>query len=69
MIQRLYAVQTQLAAFPESGRVVPEMALPFVREIIREGYRVVYSCHGEAVEILAVLDSRQDLERKLRQEA
>ena len=44
-----------------------------IREVIREGYRVVYVLaggpeSGEAAEVLAVLHGRQDLGRKLRRE-
>lgn len=31
-----------LAAFPESGRIVPEMANPAIREVFHGRYRIVY---------------------------
>ena len=50
------------------GRVVPEVEVPHVRELVREGYRIVYLVTEETIEILAVLHGRQDLGRKLRRE-
>jgi len=40
-----------LSTFPERGRVVPEIGLPF-REIIFRSYRVVFRIHDEAVEVV-----------------
>jgi toxin ParE1/3/4 len=36
-----------LAAFPEIGRVVPEMGEPAVREIIHRSYRIIYEIFPE----------------------
>jgi toxin ParE1/3/4 len=40
-----------LATFPERGRVVPEVGLPF-REIIFRSYRIVFRIRDEAVEVV-----------------
>jgi addiction module RelE/StbE family toxin len=32
----------RLAEFPEMGRVVPEFAIPTIREIVVRSYRVIY---------------------------
>lgn len=37
---------------PERGRVVPELSLPNVREIIFKSYRIVYRVSGTSVQIL-----------------
>jgi toxin ParE1/3/4 len=45
----------RLAGFPESGRVVPELGEPTVREIVCGAYRIMYEVRGpERVEILTV---------------
>jgi plasmid stabilization system protein ParE len=44
----------RLATFPRSGRVIPEIGNPAVREIILGNYRIVYRVKKEVVEILAV---------------
>lgn len=41
-----------LSTFPERGRVVPELALPEVREIIFRTYRIVYRVAPGQVQIL-----------------
>ena len=53
---------------PQAGRVVPEVEVGHVRELVRDGYRIVYLVSGESVEVLAVLHGRQDLGGKLRRE-
>ena len=51
------------------GRQVPEIEEEAFREVIVEGYRVVYLVTGEEesveVEVLAIAHGRQDLMRKL----
>ena len=42
VIAQLIAATDQLQAFAESGRVVPELGDPAVREIVRHPYRIVY---------------------------
>ncbi len=68
LVARLYAAGGVLEAFPGMGRAVPEVELGHIRELVREGYRIVYFVAGEDVEVLAVLHSRQDLRKKLRRE-
>ncbi|MEM6326663.1 MAG: type II toxin-antitoxin system RelE/ParE family toxin [Bacteroidota bacterium] len=68
LIARLYAAPDALSAHPRLGRVVPEVAVEHIRELIRDGYRIVYLVSDSEVEILAVLHGRQDLGRKLRRE-
>jgi len=41
-----------LASLPERGRVVPELRLPDVREIIFRSYRIVYRLRPGMVEII-----------------
>ena len=68
VVGRLYGAADILMEHPEMGRVVPEVEVPHVRELVREGYRIVYLVTEETIEILAVLHGRQDLGRKLRRE-
>ena len=57
MVQRIVAVVERLGAFPESGRVVPELNSPEILEVIVKPYRVVYRRRVEAVEIATVFRS------------
>ena len=49
----LVAVE-RLANFPNSGRVVPELKDPAIREILFGSYRIVYRVKGDLVEVLTV---------------
>ena len=51
---RLVGAVGRLAQFPESGRIVPELGEPSVREVIHGSYRIVYEYRGERVEVLTV---------------
>jgi toxin ParE1/3/4 len=66
LVARLYAAGAALASFPLMGRQVPEVEVEHVRELVREGYRIVYVALEDRVEVLAVLHGRQDLRKKLR---
>lgn len=50
----------QLAAFPYSGRMVPEYELPEVRQIIEGHYCIIYLIKDEWVEVLAVIHTSRD---------
>jgi plasmid stabilization system protein ParE len=54
-VQRLIDATDGLAEFPESGRVIPEMADARFREVIEGGYRIMYSVRGDVIHIDAVL--------------
>jgi toxin ParE1/3/4 len=53
LMARIVGAVERLAQFPESGRKVPELDRPDVRELIVGNYRVVYRLvrQGEVVEI------------------
>lgn len=44
----------RLAVFPNSGRIVPELNDPGIREILFGNYRIVHRVTGDLVEILTV---------------
>lgn len=52
--QQLIASVERLPAFPQSGRVVPELNDPAVREVIHGTYRVVYRLIHNEIHILTV---------------
>ena len=49
----LQAVE-RLAPFPMSGRTVPELSDPMIREVLLGAYRIVYRVREELVEVLTV---------------
>lgn len=63
---RLFAERIVLAArrlrdFPESGRIIPEAEDKTLREIIVQGYRVMYRVETDRVLVLAVMHGSRDL--------
>jgi plasmid stabilization system protein ParE len=56
---RLFAIDIiesvdRLHLFPKSGRVVPELKDPAIREIILGNYRIVYRLKNKTAEILTI---------------
>lgn len=52
--QRLIASVERLPSLPQSGRVVPEIDDPAVREVIQGSYRIVYRLIREEIHIVTV---------------
>lgn len=48
-----------LADNPRSGRVVPEMNNPDIRELIYRGHRIVYRLQGDVLEIITVFEGHR----------
>jgi toxin ParE1/3/4 len=57
---RLVDAVGRLRTYPLSGRIVPELNRPELREVIQGNYRVVYRTTPEAVEVLAVVHTSRD---------
>lgn len=55
VVGRLVTAVRRLRDYPLSGRVVPELNRPTVREVIEGAYRIVYRVTPDAVQILAVV--------------
>lgn len=58
---RLLRRADQLAAFPDMGRVIPELQSPLLRELMETPYRILYERFPDRVEILAVAHGKQML--------
>lgn len=54
VVERIIESAERVAAYPESGRVVPELGRKELREVIVGSYRVVYRLHEDAVQILTI---------------
>jgi len=61
-LERLLERVMSLAAFPDSGRMVPELQREEVREIIVGPYRVMYRRSADVVEIAAVRHAARDFD-------
>lgn len=50
----LFQAVGRIAEFPQSGRIVPELGNPGVREIILGSYRVVYRIKKQYADLLTI---------------
>lgn len=53
-INEVFDAAETLASFPKSGRIVPELNQADVRELIHDGYRIIYRVESEQVSVLTV---------------
>jgi len=57
------ASAVELAArLPNSGRIVPELQRPEVRELVRGGYRIVYRVESKRILVLTVFEGHMRLD-------
>lgn len=59
--EKILMATRRLSDFAESGRIVPEDESQQTREIIVQGYRVMYSIETDHVLILAVMHGSRNL--------
>jgi addiction module RelE/StbE family toxin len=59
MVDRLTRRSEQIAAFPLSGRTVPEYEAEDIREMIERPYRIIYRIKPEQIDVLAVIHGAQ----------
>ena len=60
----IFGAVDRLKEFPESGRAVPEVKRPNLRELIFKNYRVIYRIERKQVAILTVRHGKQRLPLK-----
>lgn len=64
-LSHLHAAAERLHAFPDQGRIVPELrrhGIELYRELIVAPWRIIYRADDQTAQVLAVFDSRRDLE-------
>ena len=54
VVERIVGAVSRLEIHPRSGRMVPEVREPSLREIILDSYRIVYRLDRDVAEILTV---------------
>ncbi len=59
--EKVVLAARRLKDFPESGRMIPEAEDKALREIIVQGYRVMYRLETDRVLVLAVMHGNRDL--------
>ncbi|MCK4605163.1 MAG: type II toxin-antitoxin system RelE/ParE family toxin [Deltaproteobacteria bacterium] len=65
MVDRLTKHSEQIAAFPRSGRMVPEFQAEDIREVIERPYRIIYRIKPEQIDVLAVIHGARQIDRHM----
>jgi len=60
-IDKMFDSVEPLIDFPKSGRVVPELQINSIRELVQGNYRVIYKIQDNSISVLTVKSYRQQL--------
>lgn len=58
-VERLRSRAMTAVRFPQSGRIVPEVQDPAIREFIEGNYRIVYRLKAQVVSVLTIFEGHQ----------
>ena len=58
-IENAFNATERLSIFPKSGRIVPEIGNPNIREIGHGSYRIIYELINNEVYVVAVVHGRR----------
>lgn len=58
----LFKRVTQLRDYPDSGRMVPELVRPEIRQLPYPPYRIIYRADAKRVVILTIRHGRQEFD-------
>ena len=61
---KLISISETIPDNPEKGRIVPELSIEQIREILYKGYRIVYYRKETSIEILTVFEGHQLLKKE-----
>ncbi len=60
-IEKIVVSVEKLVDFPQLGRVVPEIGIEEIRELIYRDYRIIYEVKDEEVNIVTVVHGSRDI--------
>lgn len=63
-VDKLISLAETLIDNPEKGRLVPELSMENIRELLHKNYRIVYLVKKSSVEILTVFEGHQLLRKE-----
>ena len=63
-VDKLISVAEKIVDYPEKGRIVPELSLENIRELLFKNYRVVYLVKRNSVDILTIFEGHQLLKKE-----
>ncbi len=68
VLEKIFNACGKLENYPKSGRIIPELKLQNIdtyRELIVDVWRILYRIEGSRIYILAVIDSRRNIDDAL----
>jgi addiction module RelE/StbE family toxin len=63
-VDKLITVAETIIDNPQKGRIVPELSLENIRELLYQNYRIVYLVKKNSVDILTVFEGHQLLKKE-----
>jgi addiction module RelE/StbE family toxin len=63
LTNKIISLTSSLIKFPKKGRIVPELSIDKIREIIFKNYRIVYVIKKNSITILTVFESHKLLSK------
>ncbi len=64
LIDKIISLVEDLIEFPRKGRIVPELSIDQIREILHKNYRIVYLIKKNSIDIITVFESHKLLNRE-----
>ena len=64
LIEKLIERGNSLSEFQNRGRIVPELGLEDLRELLEQNYRIIYRVKQNKVQILSVFEAHRLLQEK-----
>ena len=62
-VDKLITIAETITDDPQKGRVVPELSLENIRELLYKNYRIVYLIKKSSVEVLTIFEGHQLLKK------
>lgn len=59
LVDKIVFLVKDLKNFPDKGRVVPELSIDQIREVLYKNYRIVYLNKKNSIEILTVFEGHK----------
>lgn len=63
-VDKLVSVAETIVDHPEKGRIVPELSMEKIREVLHKNYRIVYLIKKNSIDILTVFEGHQLLKKE-----
>ena len=63
-VDKLISLAETITKNPEKGRIVPELSIEFIRELLYKNYRIVYLIKKRSIDVLTVFEGHQLLKKE-----